>query len=197
MHSTRKVVLATVLAAGLLAVPALVQAQAQEQVPSRPVSGPYETPPPEGVQAAPPATAPPPAAQQAPAPGGVVPGPANVTCTMTYHLSGWSVFFKKANGTGQVTCSNGQSAAVRIRVAGGGLSFGKSDVNGTGKFSGVRSINDIFGKYGTSAAHAGVGASAEAQGMTKGNVNLGLTATGQGVDVGVYFGKFIIEPFVK
>jgi hypothetical protein len=162
------------------------------------VSGPFEIPAPAGTEAAPPAAQPAPApAQAAPAqvqPAQVQPGQASMTCTMTYHLAGWSAFFKKASGTGNVSCPNGQSAAVKIRVAGGGLTFGKTDVSGSGTFSGVRSINDIFGKYGTSSAHAGVGKTGEAQGMFKGPVHLGLTATGQGVDVGVYFGKFIIEP---
>jgi hypothetical protein len=123
------------------------------------------------------------------------PAVANVHCTMTYTLSGWSVFYKKAKGTANVSCTNGQTATVRIRVAGGGLSFGKTDVQGTGTFSVVRGINEIFGTYGASAAHGGVVRTGEAQAMTKGDVSLGLTATGRGFDVGFYFGKFIIEPW--
>ena len=48
-----------------------------------------------------------------------------VKCRMVYDLKGWSVFYKTAEGSGRVTCSNGQSANVKIRVTGGGLTFGK------------------------------------------------------------------------
>ena len=119
---------------------------------------------------------------------------ANINCTMGFGLTGWSVFYKKADGTGNVACSNGQSAQVKIRVSGGGLSFGKSEVTGTGSFSVVRDLNEIYGAYGSSAAHAGAVKSGEAQAMTKGPVSLTLKGTGRGFDVGFYFGKFVIEP---
>jgi hypothetical protein len=117
-----------------------------------------------------------------------------IDCKLTFNLSGWSVFYKTASGTGTVTCDNGQSMAVKIRTKGGGLTFGKSKiVNGTGEFSGVYKIDEVLGTYATSEAHAGAARSSKAMAMTKGNVTLGLAGTGEGWDLGVAFGKFVIE----
>ena len=46
-------------------------------------------------------------------------------CKMTYNLKGWSAFYKTATGGGTITCSNGQTARVKIRAKGGGITFGK------------------------------------------------------------------------
>ena len=117
-----------------------------------------------------------------------------VECKMTFNLRGWSAFYKTANGNGTITCSNGQKARVSIRAKGGGITFGKSDViGGTGKFTGARSINELFGSYAQSEAHAGAGKSADAQAMTKGEVSLALAGTGHGIDIGFAFGKFTIQ----
>lgn len=117
-----------------------------------------------------------------------------IDCKLKYNLSGWSVFYKTASGRGTVICSNGQSLNVKIRAKGGGLSFGKSTVrNGTGEFSGVHSINDVLGAYATAEAHAGAVKSGAAQAMTKGNVSLALAGKGEGWDIGVAFGKFVLS----
>jgi hypothetical protein len=119
---------------------------------------------------------------------------AMVDCTMKFNLKGWSAFYKTAKGDGTITCDNGQSARVSINTKGGGLTFGKSEVvGGTGRFSETRSIEELFGSYVQSEAHAGAGKSAMAQAMTKGEVSLSLAGTGQGVDLGFAFGKFTIE----
>ncbi len=116
------------------------------------------------------------------------------TCEMDFDLKGWSAFVKKARGTGTVTCENGQSARVKIRVRGGGLTFGKSEIlQGKAKISGVKDISEVFGSYASVSAHAGVGPSAEATAMTKGEVSLALAGTGRGVDLGVAFSKFKIQ----
>ena len=116
-----------------------------------------------------------------------------VKCRMRFNLSGWSVFYKTAHGHGTISCTNGQTASVTIRAKGGGITFGKSDiVGGTGKFSGARSINELFGSYAQSEAHAGVVKSADAQALTKGEVSLALAGTGRGFDIGFDFGKFTI-----
>src|SRR5690606_20033371 len=47
----------------------------------------------------------------------------DVDCKLTFDLSGWSVFYKTASGTGVVTCDNGQRLPVKITTQGGGLSF--------------------------------------------------------------------------
>lgn len=114
-------------------------------------------------------------------------------CEMSFSLKGWSAFVKKARGSGTVTCENGESARVQIRVRGGGLTFGKSEiVNGKAKISGVKDIREVFGSYASASAHAGVGPSAEATAMTKGEVSLALAGTGRGVDLGIAFSKFKI-----
>ena len=116
-------------------------------------------------------------------------------CKMHYNLTGWSVFYKTASGTGTVTCNNGRSLAVKISAKGGGLTFGKSKiVDGTGKFSGVDRINDVLGTYVSAEAHAGAGKSSKATAMTKGDISLALAGTGEGFDIGIGFGKFVLEP---
>ena len=117
-----------------------------------------------------------------------------VDCKLHFSMSGWSVFYKTLSGSGTVSCDNGQRMAVRISAKGGGLSFGKSRIeNGTGEFSGVHDIRDVLGTYATAEAHAGAVKSSKAQAMTKGDVSLALAGTGQGWDIGVAFGKFVLE----
>ena len=119
---------------------------------------------------------------------------AEIDCQLSFSMSGWSVFYKTSSGEGTVSCDNGQRLAVRISAKGGGLSFGKSKIeNGTGEFSGVRDIRDVLGTYATAEAHAGASKSTKAQAMTKGDVSLALAGKGSGWDVGVAFGKFVIE----
>ena len=118
-----------------------------------------------------------------------------MTCKMSYTLTGWSIFYKHATGSGTVRCSNGQSMSVRLSAKGGGLTVGKSTIeNGTGEFSGVHSIRETLGTYAAAEAHAGAVKSSKAQVMTKGEVSLALAGTGKGWDLGVAFGNFVIEP---
>lgn len=114
-------------------------------------------------------------------------------CTMTFELHGWSAFYKKADGSGNVTCNNGQHMAVHLRSRGGGLTFGKSSIEGTGTFSGIFDINSILGTYATAGAHAGAVNSSKATVMTKGTVSLAMSGTGKGWDLGVDFGKLTIS----
>ena len=115
-------------------------------------------------------------------------------CKLRFSMAGWSVFYKTASGEGTITCDNGQSMQVQINAKGGGLTFGKSRIeNGRGEFSGVHNIHDVLGTYATAEAHAGAAKSAKAQAMTKGEVSLALAGTGEGWDIGVAFGKFVIE----
>ncbi|HEY9510992.1 MAG TPA: hypothetical protein VIQ48_00285 [Rhodanobacter sp.] len=120
---------------------------------------------------------------------------ADASCQMNFQLSGWSLFYKTATGSGVVRCSNGQSLSVHLRAKGGGLTFGKTHItNGHGKFSGVSNVREVLGHYATAEAHAGVDRdAAKAQVMTKGNVSLALTGKGSGWNLGVAFGAFIIE----
>jgi hypothetical protein len=114
-------------------------------------------------------------------------------CTMDFTLKGWSAFYKTAKGAGTITCDNGQTAHVRLRAVGGGLTAGKSAVrDGHGKFTPVAGIGELFGSYASAGAAAGAGQSSEAQALTKGEVSLSLTGTGTGVELGVSFGKLTI-----
>ena len=119
---------------------------------------------------------------------------ADTDCRLKFHLEGWSAFYKTSHGGGRITCDNGQSASVVIRTTGGGVTFGKSKiVNGTGNFSEVSDITDLYGDYANAEAHAGAGKSSDAQVVTKGDVSLALSGEGHGVDLGFAFGKFTIE----
>jgi hypothetical protein len=116
-----------------------------------------------------------------------------VKCTLTFTMSGWSAFYKASNGTGTVKCDNGQSAKVKLRARGGGLTVGKSTIeDGYGEFSSVSSLKEIFGSYIAAEAHAGAVESVKAQVMTKGEVSLALSGKGRGFDLGVAFGKLSI-----
>ena len=117
------------------------------------------------------------------------------SCRMEFDLVSTAVFYKKGTGTGKVTCDNGQSAEVKIKFHGGGLTFGKDEiVGGKGRFSEVTDISDLFGGYAVAEASAGAEKSAAAQAMWKGDVSLSLSGHGQGVNVGFSFGKFKIIP---
>jgi hypothetical protein len=119
---------------------------------------------------------------------------ADLECKLKFTMSGWSVFYKRADGTGTITCNNGQSVAVKLSARGGGLTAGKSTIrDGTGEFAGVHSIDDLFGSYASAEAHAGAVKSSKAQAMTKGEVSLALAGTGEGWDLGIAFGKFTIK----
>ncbi|MEE7545712.1 hypothetical protein HF319_00450 [Xanthomonas sp. Kuri4-1] len=118
----------------------------------------------------------------------------NIDCELSFNLSGWSVFYKTASGTGTITCDNGSSIPVKISAKGGGLTVGKSKITGgRGKFTGAYSLNDLFGTYGGAEAHAGAVKSSNAQVVTKGDISLALAGTGKGWDLGVGFGNFVIE----
>jgi len=117
-----------------------------------------------------------------------------VDCEMTFDLAGWAVFYKEAKGSGVVQCSDGQRAAVRIESKGGGLAFGRSEiVGGTGRFSRVKSIGEIFGTYARAETQVGAGGAAGAQVLTKGDVSLALSGTGRGVEISIAFGSFTIR----
>lgn len=116
-----------------------------------------------------------------------------VSCNMSFSLSGWSAFYKTSSGSGTITCDNGESMRVRLASKGGGLTFGKLQVSGIGKFSGIYDIKETLGTYVNAEAHAGAAQSAHSTAMTKGNVSLALSGKGAGWNIGVDFGKFTIS----
>ena len=118
---------------------------------------------------------------------------ASTKCQLKYSLAGWSAGYSTASGSGSITCDNGQSARVSLRARGGGLTAGKSKItNGSGTFSEVADIRELFGTYASADVHAGMGASSAAQVVTKGTVSLAFSGTGKGIDLGVTFGEFVI-----
>ena len=119
---------------------------------------------------------------------------ANLDCTMRFSLTGWSAIYKHAEGTGVVTCENGQSMNVKIEAKGAGLTVGKAHIDdGKGEFTDVHKMSDILGTYAQGEATAAAGKSATAQVLTKGTVSLALAGTGEGVNLGISFGGFTIS----
>ncbi|MBI4237523.1 MAG: hypothetical protein HY696_03775 [Deltaproteobacteria bacterium] len=116
-------------------------------------------------------------------------------CRLQFDLHSWSVLYKSGKGTGAITCDNGQRANVKIRAHGGGVSFGKSNIeDGHGTFSRVEAITALYGSYASSEAHAGAAKSAGAHAMWNGDVSLTLSGKGKGWDLGFAFGSFKISP---
>jgi len=117
-----------------------------------------------------------------------------VDCQMRFSLTGWAAIYKHAEGSGTITCNNGRSFNVSIVAVGGGLTAGKYKIeDGIGKFSEVYDTSELFGSYAQGEAGAGAVRSANAQALTKGNVSLALSGTGEGVNLGISFGKFTIR----
>lgn len=118
----------------------------------------------------------------------------DLDCKLSFTLTGWSLIYKHAEGTGRVTCENGRSLPVKISVKGGGLTAGKWHIDdGKGKFTDVHTIDDVLGRYAQGGAHAGVVKSGTAQVLTKGTVSLALAGHGEGVDLGIDVGAFTIS----
>ena len=118
----------------------------------------------------------------------------STTCKMNYTLTAWSVLYKHAEGKGTVRCTNGQTMSVKLSAKGGGLTVGKYKItNGYGEFAGVNDISDILGTYASAGADAAAVKAGTAQAMTKGDVSLALSGTGEGVNLGVALTAFTIS----
>ncbi len=119
------------------------------------------------------------------------------SCRVEYSVEGWSFLYKIYKGVGIVKCVNGQQANVSIVSRGGGLTFGKSKIDrGTGTFSSVYDIKEIYGTYVSMGGHAGAVTSIEGQAMTKGEVSLVLSGKGRGFDFGFSLSAFSIKPML-
>lgn len=122
------------------------------------------------------------------------PGRATVSCEMTFTMKGWSAFVRRSDGEGAVTCDNGERADVVLSIRGGGLTFGRTEIDeGKGVFSNVVDISEIFGSYAQAEASAGAVESVSAQAMTKGSVSLAITTKGRGWSLGVSGARFSVE----
>lgn len=111
-------------------------------------------------------------------------------CTLHYTLTGWSVLYSSANGTGKVTCSGGQRLTVKIRARGVGLSVGRlRTIEGQGRFTGVYRIRDVLGAFMAIDAHAGAHRAGSVHAMTNGPVGLRMAGKGRGWDLGFAVSK--------
>jgi hypothetical protein len=118
----------------------------------------------------------------------------DLDCKLTFSLKGWSAIYQHADGNGRVTCANGQSMPVHIRIRGGGLTAGKWRINdGQGKFTDVYKIDDVLGDYAAASADIGAVKSGTAQVLSKGTVSLALSGVGQGINLGIAGSKFTIS----
>ncbi|MDD2737791.1 MAG: hypothetical protein PHR94_02545 [Methylomonas lenta] len=116
------------------------------------------------------------------------------SCTMTYKLTGWSFVYKQYDGVGHISCRNGQKAKVGLSSKSIGFTLGKSEIEGTGVFSDVRNLNEIYGNYMALEGHAGLTGSVDGQVLTSGEISLVLSGKGRGVDLGVTLGALTISP---
>jgi len=118
-----------------------------------------------------------------------------IHCTMKFELRSWAVFYKSGKGEGAITCDNGKKSDVLIRTHGGGIQFGKNNIaNGFGKFSPVKSLDELYGKYASVGGHGGAVKSRIGQSLSKDDISLDIKGTGTGVDFGFDFGSFRISP---
>ena len=121
-------------------------------------------------------------------------GTAKLDCKLDFKMKGWSALVEVADGTGTVSCADGTSLPVKVRLRGAGATLGRSQVdNGVGKFTDVLKIDDVLGHYAQGDVHAGLGKSAGAQVLTKGTVSLALAGAGEGIALGIAVGEFTIE----
>jgi hypothetical protein len=126
-------------------------------------------------------------------PGAPARADAELKCTMSFTMKGWSAFYQTATGSGVIHCSNGRSMRVKLEAKGGGVTVGKSVESGHGEFSKVASMDELLGSYARAQAHAGAVNSAQVEVLTKGEVSLALSGKGRGWELGVAFGEFKIE----
>jgi hypothetical protein len=115
------------------------------------------------------------------------------SCTMTYRLSGFSFVYKQYDGIGNISCNNGERAQVALASKSVGFTIGKSEIEGTGVFSSVRNLSEIYGSFVALEGHAGATESVDAQVLTRGEISLALSGKGRGVDIGVTLGALTIS----
>lgn len=116
------------------------------------------------------------------------------TCSMTYKLEGFSLAYKQYDGTGEITCRNGQKAKVRLSSKSIGFTIGYSVIEGEGYFSDVKYISEIFGDYISLGNHFGFINSVDRQVLTRGEISLVLLGKGKGFDIGFTIGDLSIKP---
>lgn len=116
-----------------------------------------------------------------------------ISCKMSYRLKGWSFAYKQYDGSGEVSCNNGQRAQVILESKSLGFSIGASEIEGTGQFTALKNIDEIYGTFVSLEGHAGVTKSAAGQVLTRGVISLALSGEGRGIDIGVTLGGLKIS----
>lgn len=117
-----------------------------------------------------------------------------ISCSMNYKLGGWSFVVSQYNGSGNVVCSNGQRAQVKLTSRSIGFTIGQSDLEGVGYFSELKDISEIYGTFIALEGHIGAVKSGHGQVMTRGIVSLAISGSGRGFDIGVTLGGLNISP---
>lgn len=115
------------------------------------------------------------------------------TCSMTYKLEGFSLAYRQYDGTGEVTCVNGEKASVKLSSKSIGFTIGYSEIEGEGYFTEVKSIDEILGNYISLGNHFGFSRSVDRQVLTRGEISLVLTGRGHGFDIGFTIGDLSIK----
>ncbi|CAD6872272.1 hypothetical protein [Methylomonas fluvii] len=116
------------------------------------------------------------------------------TCSMTYKMEGFSLAYKQYDGTGEITCRNGQKAPVKLSSKSIGFTIGYSVIEGEGHFTDVKYISEIFGDYISLGNHFGIKNSVDRQVLTRGEISLVLMGKGKGFDIGFTIGDLSIKP---
>lgn len=116
------------------------------------------------------------------------------TCTMKYKLEGFSLAYKQYDGSGEITCRNGEKALVALSSKSIGFTIGYSSIEGEGYFTDVKYLSEIFGDYISLGSHFGFNNSIDRQILTRGEISLVLIGKGEGFDIGFTIGDLSIKP---
>ncbi|OAI02223.1 hypothetical protein A1353_17070 [Methylomonas methanica] len=116
------------------------------------------------------------------------------TCSMTYKMEGFSLAYKQYDGTGEISCRNGQKAKVALSSKSIGFTIGYSVIEGEAYFTDVKYISEIFGNYVSLGNHFGFKNSVDRQVLTRGEISLVMLGKGKGFDIGFTIGDLSIKP---
>ncbi|MGZ0077521.1 hypothetical protein [Methylomonas sp. YC3] len=116
------------------------------------------------------------------------------TCSMTYKLEGFSLAYKQYDGTGEISCRNGQKAKVTLSSKSIGFTIGYSVIEGEAYFTDVKYISELFGDYVSLGNHFGFKNSVDRQVLTRGEISLVMLGRGKGFDIGFTIGDLSIKP---
>lgn len=116
------------------------------------------------------------------------------TCSMTYKLEGFSLAYKQYDGSGEISCRNGEKAKVLLSSKSIGFTIGYSSIEGEGYFTDVKYLSEIYGDYISLGNHFGFKNSIDRQVLTRGEISLVLIGKGQGFDIGFTIGDLSIKP---